>query len=87
MVEAATAFLATLAPAQKARAVLPFSSEERFRWFYTPVSRRGVALKDLNALQQQTALALLRAGLSEQGYAKAQTIRKLEEVLRELEHA
>ena len=85
MVEAAAAFLATLAPAQKARAVLPFGSEERFRWFYTPVSRKGVPLKDLNALQQQTALALLRAGLSEQGYTKSQTIRKLEEVLRELE--
>jgi len=36
-------------------------------------------------LQQQAALALLRAGLSEKGYTKAEMIRKLEEVLRELE--
>jgi hypothetical protein len=49
------------------------------------VSRKGIPLKELNALQRQAGLALLRAGLSEQGYAKAQAIRKLEEVLRELE--
>src|SRR5713226_9486364 len=85
MLNAARAFLATLAPAQKSKAVLPFNSEERFHWFYTPVSRKGIPLKELNTLQQQAGLALLRAGLSEQGYAKAQTIRKLEEVLRELE--
>jgi hypothetical protein len=82
---AAGAFLATLEPAQKAKAVLPFNSEERFHWFYTPVSRKGIALKQLNASQRQAGLALLRAGLSEQGYAKVQAIRKLEEVLRELE--
>ncbi len=85
MLEAAGAFLATLKPAQKAKAVLPFNSEERFHWFYTPVSRKGIPLKELNALQRQAGLALLGAGLREQGYAKAQTIRKLEEVLRELE--
>src|ERR1700733_6071129 len=85
MLDASRAFLATLEPAQKSKAVLPFNSEERFRWFYTPASRKGIPLKELNACQQQAGLALLRAGLSEQGYAKSQTIRKLEEVLRELE--
>src|SRR6267143_6482210 len=85
MLDATRTFLATLDSAQKAKAVLPFNSEERFHWFYTPVSRKGIPLKELNALQRQAGLALLRAGLSEQGYAKAQTIRKLEEVLRELE--
>ncbi|MDB6083431.1 MAG: hypothetical protein JWN43_1312 [Gammaproteobacteria bacterium] len=85
MLEAAGAFLATLEPAQKAKAVLPFNSEERFHWFYTPVPRKGIPLKELNASQREAALALLRAGLSEQGYAKAQAIRKLEDVVRELE--
>src|SRR5512144_1100053 len=37
MPEAARTFLATLDPAQNAKAVLPFNSEERFHWFYTPV--------------------------------------------------
>jgi hypothetical protein len=39
----------------------------------------------LNATQQKAALALLHAGLSEKGYTKAETIRKLEDLLRELE--
>jgi len=85
MLDAARAFLATLAPAQKSKAVLPFNSEERFHWFYTPVSRKGIPLKELNTLQQQAALALLRAGLSEKGYTKVELIRKLEEVLRGLD--
>ena len=85
MRDAARKFLATLDPAQKSKATLPFNSEERFHWFYTPVSRKGVPLKELNVSQQQAALALLHAGLSETGYTKAETIRKLEDVLRELE--
>src|ERR1700757_5160767 len=85
MLEAARTFLATLDPAQNSKAVLPFNSEERFHWFYTPVSRKGIPLKELKASQRQAALALLRAGLSEKGYTKAETIRKLEGVLRELE--
>src|SRR5258706_9547136 len=85
MLDATRAFLATLDSAQKSKAVLPFNSEERFRWFYTPVSRKGVPLKDLNASQQKAALALLHAGLSEKGYSKAETIRKLEDVLHEIE--
>ena len=85
MIEAARTFLAMLDPGQNAKAVLPFNSEERFRWFYTPVSRKGIPLKELKASQREAALALLRAGLSEKGYTKAETIRKLEGVLRELE--
>jgi hypothetical protein len=85
MLGAAHAFLATLDPAQKSKAMLPFNSEERFHWFYTPVSRKGIPLKELNASQQRAAMVLLHAGLSEKGYTKAETIRKLEDVLRELE--
>jgi Protein of unknown function (DUF3500) len=85
MLEAARTFLATLNPAQNSKAVLPFNSEERFHWFYTPVSRKGIPLKELKASQREAALALLRAGLSEKGYTKAETIRKLEGVLREIE--
>ena len=85
MLDAAGTFLASLDPAQKSKTVFPFNSEERFRWFYTPVSRKGIALNELNPSQQQAAVALLHAGLSEKGYTKAETIRKLELVLRDLE--
>jgi len=87
MFDAARTFLADLNPAQKSKAVLPFNSEERFRWFYTPVSRKGIPLKELSASQKLAGLALLRAGLSEKGYTKAEMIRKLEDVLRELERS
>jgi hypothetical protein len=85
MLDAARTFLASLDPAEKSKTVFPFNSDERFQWFYTPVSRKGIPFKELNPSQQQAAVALLRAGLSEKGYTKAETIRKLEIVLRELE--
>ena len=85
MLDAGRTFLATLDSAQKSKTVYPFNSEERFRWFYTPVSRKGIPLRELNATQRKAALELLHAGLSEKGYTKAETIRKLEDVLRELE--
>jgi hypothetical protein len=85
MLKASRAFLATLTPEQKARSTFPFSSDERFRWFYTPVSRKGISLKDLTEPQKKAAMDLLRAGLSEKGYTKVETIRALEDVLRQVE--
>ncbi len=85
MLPAARAFLAALTPDQKAQASYPFNSDERFHWFYTPVSRKGISLKEMNAAQRKAAMALLHAGLSEKGYTKAETIRQLENVLREVE--
>src|SRR5262249_34416934 len=76
MLEDARKFLATLDPAQRSKAVLPFNSEERFHWFYTPVSRKGISLKELNASQREAALSLLRAGLSERVHTKAATMRQ-----------
>jgi hypothetical protein len=87
MLDAAREFLATLSPAEKSHALFPFNSEERFRWFYTPVSRKGISLKEMTDPQKQAALKLLHAGLSEKGYSKAETIRRLESVLREIEHS
>ena len=43
MAAAAQKFLGTLDPAQKAKAQLPFDSEERFNWFYIPKDARGPA--------------------------------------------
>jgi hypothetical protein len=85
MLQAARAFLATLDPVEKSQAMFPFNSEERFRWFYTPVPRKGISLEEMTEKQKKAALNLLRAGLSEKGYNKAETIRQLEDVLQELE--
>jgi hypothetical protein len=87
MLHVSRAFLGTLNPAERSQAMFPFNSEERFRWFYTPVPRKGISLREMTETQKKAALNLLRAGLSEKGYSKVETIRKLEEVLRELEQA
>lgn len=84
--DAATAFLGTLNPEQRAKAALPFDADERMNWHFVPRPRQGLPLRQMEAKQRDAALALLRAGLSAQGYKKAETIRSLENVLREMEN-
>ena len=83
--QAANHFLASLTPEQKAIAVIPFDSEERENWFYTPVPRKGLQLREMAPYQKRLAAALLASGLSQQGFIKAETIMSLEDVLRLLE--
>jgi len=78
---AAKAFLASLDASQRAKAAFAFDSEERFNWHFVPRERKGMPLKEMTPAQQKAALDLLRAGLSEQGYTKAETVRGLEQVL------
>jgi hypothetical protein len=85
MTSAARAFLDSLTPELKQKAQYPLDAGERFTWFYTPVARKGVTLKEMNETQRAAAMALLRAGLSEKGYSKAETIRALEDILAEIE--
>jgi hypothetical protein len=85
MVEAAKNYLAALKPSQRAQTVIPFDSEERQNFHYTPVPRKGLALREMSAEQKHLAEALLSAGLSVQGIIKAHTIMSLEQVLRDLE--
>jgi hypothetical protein len=86
MTRAAGAFLARLDENGRAAAQLPFDAEERFNWHFVPKPRAGLALKRMSAEQQRAALDLLRAGLSEKGYSKVETIRALEPVLAEIEN-
>ena len=85
MVTAARTFLDSLTPELKQKAQFPIDADERFTWFYTPVPRKGVTLKEMNETQRAAAMNLLRAGLSQKGYSKAETIRALEDVLAEIE--
>jgi len=85
MSDAATAFLNSLAPEQRAKAAREFDDPERMNWFYTPVARKGLPLKEMTATQRALAFALLSAGLSRRGTIKAMTIISLEEVLHVLE--
>lgn len=86
LAEAAGAWIATLDAGQRARGVRPFADATRTDWHFVPKpARKGVQLCDMTPAQQQAALGLMRALLSEAGYEKSLTIMSLEEILRRLE--
>jgi len=82
MAAAAEGWLASLDPAQRAKASFGFPSDaERTRWYYTPTERGGLPLAEMGPTQQRLAHRLVASGLSEGGYAAAATIMGLENVL------
>ena len=85
MTRAANQFLQTLTPEQRVKAAFKFDSTERFNWFFTPVPRLGLPLKEMTEPQRTAARALLATGVSQRGLLKANTIIELELVLREME--
>ncbi len=86
MTETANRLLAALSPEQKAKVTFPFQDEERMRWFYVPIDRKGLTLGEMSPHQRHLASALLASGLSQAGYIKAVTIMSLEDVLKLLEN-
>jgi Protein of unknown function (DUF3500) len=83
----ARAFLASLSPAQRARASFPFRGAERTRWHWTvpsSVPRNGLPLGQMSNAQRRGALALLRASTSRGGYGKALDIMSLQGVLKRM---
>lgn len=85
MAGAATAFLATLSPEARRRAMFAFDDKERLNWHYVPRRREGLAFKDMAAPSRAAAHELMQASLGAAGYAKAVNVIRLEGVLRELE--
>jgi hypothetical protein len=85
MAETANRFLASLTPEQRAKASFSFEADERQNWHFIPIERKGLALREMTPTQKHLASALLSAGLSQQGYIKAETIMSLEDVLRMIE--
>lgn len=82
---AAKDFLGTLTDEQRAAATAPLDDASRTQWNFVPRTYPGIALGELSAQQQAAAHGLLRAVLSDRGFAKVEAIRALETVLRELE--
>jgi len=85
MTTAAAAFLDSLTAEQATAVRFPFDGEDRFDWHFIPRARKGVSLKAMTASQRAAGLDLLRTGLSEKGFTKAESIRQLEQILFELE--
>jgi hypothetical protein len=85
MTDAAKTFLASLTAEQRKAVMFSFDTDERTTWYYTPVPRKGLPLRDMGPGQKKLAVALLSAGLSQRGMIKAATIMSLEDVLNLLE--
>jgi hypothetical protein len=91
MAEAAGRLVDSLSGDQKSKALFDFDDKERTNWNFVPLQdkkrplRKGLRLEHMSEEQRDLARALLRAGTSPSGYAKAITIMSLESVLHDLE--
>lgn len=85
MRESAERLLATLPERLRSTALRAFDDVDRVDWHYTPRSRNGVSLKELDPRGRDAVHALLKTALSAIGYRKVVNIIELELVLRELE--
>jgi hypothetical protein len=85
MRQAAERLLAAAPEATRARIQRPFNDADRLDWHYTPRSRNGAALKEMDAKGREAVHALLKTALSAEGYRKATNIIELELILREIE--
>ncbi len=83
--ESAERFLAALPDRQRSTAMRAFDDADRVDWHYTPRSRNGISLKELDPRGRDAVHALLKTALSATGYRKVVNIIELELVLRELE--
>jgi plasmid stabilization system protein ParE len=82
---AARAWLDGLDATQRAAAVFPFETNERFVWAYTPGTREGLALRDMSPEQRRAATAILGAALSERTAGEVASVIALETVLGAIE--
>ncbi len=85
MTRAATSFLESLSDSDKAQTVYQYEDGERLFWYYPPLNRHGIALRDLDADQRGLALILMGSGLTERSLEQAKQIIDLETVLGPLE--
>lgn len=83
--ETLTAAQALIKASDKSKLVFPLNDDRRTQWAYTPGARPGLSYKDMNPAQKKAGLDLLRASLSDSGFAKVEAIRSLEPVLAEME--
>ncbi len=85
MSKAAQAYLKNLNDAQKTKTSFAYDDKERTNWHFIPRERKGLPLKELEGPALQSALGLIRSGLSESGYDQTLNVMSLEETLYLLE--
>ena len=83
--DAAKAFVNSLNAEQKAKALFEYMDGERVFWYYPPMNRHGLALRDMEPAQRELAMAVLASGLTPESYEQAKLIIEQEGVLGPLE--
>ena len=79
IVEAANKFLASLSEDQKAKATIEYTKGERFFWYYPPLNRSGLPLRDMDDSQRALAMEVIKSTMSEEGFNRSELIMELED--------
>lgn len=85
MVDAAKAFVSSLNGQQKSKAIFEYMDGERVFWYYPPLNRHGLPLRDMDPAQRDLAMAVMASGLTPESYEQAKLIIEHEDVLGPLE--
>ena len=85
MTDAAVKFTDSLSEGQKSKACFHYFDAEKLFWYYPPINRHGLALRDMAENQRDLAFNLMATGLTRQSYSQARKIIDLEDVLGALE--
>ena len=85
MVDSARRWLASLDGDRRAKATYHYLDGERIFWYYPPLNRHGLPLRDMTEPQRALALELLSTGLTEETNRQANLIIEHELVLGPLE--
>ena len=85
MNEAGAKFLESLDAQQRAKTTYPYLDGERVFWYYPPLNRHGLPLRDMDENQRGLAYKLMSTALTEKSYEQAKQIIEHESVLGPLE--
>ena len=85
MQEAASSFYDNLDSKARSKALFHYLDGERIFWYYPPLNRHGLPLKDMSKELRQLAFNLLETGLSSDAFNQTLQIINHELILKELE--
>ena len=85
MTQACSRFLKSLSEEQKKKITYNYLDGERIFWYFPPLNRHGLPLRDMDAEQRQLAHALMSSGLSDEAYQRGTQIIGHEPILGEIE--
>ena len=85
MASAARRWLDSLSPEQKTKATYHYLDGERQFWYYPPLNRHGLPLRDMDQSQRDLAYQLMESSLEPAAYEQAKAIIQHELILGPLE--